>query len=157
MSGFIDWKKAVCVKCGYGFHHVLPSIVGDSEKSFKYWVLECMCGEVYEIEYNGSFDECTFLHLQPFEGGPRIYLKDFIIKTQREAITPSQRMDILERDKFRCQLCGATAKHGSRLEIDHKIPINKGGSNDPSNLWTLCFTCNRGKRDKLLKHNPQIN
>jgi 5-methylcytosine-specific restriction endonuclease McrA len=36
------------------------------------------------------------------------------------------------------------------LEIDHRIPRAKGGSDDPSNLWTLCFDCNRGKSDSDL-------
>ncbi len=70
---------------------------------------------------------------------------DMIIKNQREPLTPSQRFEIMSRDKFRCQLCGATAKHNARLEIDHKIPVKKGGTNDLDNLWTLCFNCNRSK------------
>lgn len=56
------------------------------------------------------------------------------------------RFAILKRDGFCCQLCGVTAQDGARLEVDHKHARSKGGANDPSNLWTLCFACNRGKR-----------
>lgn len=48
---------------------------------------------------------------------------------------------IFERDGYRCRRCGST----SRLEVDHVIPLARGGSNDPSNLQTLCFPCNRRK------------
>ena len=78
MQGVMDWRDAVCVNCGYFFSKILPSIVGDETDSYHMWILECTCGEAYEIEYKGSFDECVFLHLHPNEGGPRIYLRDFI-------------------------------------------------------------------------------
>jgi len=162
MKGWTNWKDATCVKCGFKFSEVLPFLVEGSEEYYHHWMLECICGQAYEIEYNGTYDECEFLHLKKAKGGPRIMLKDLIGKNalnlvsenddlKRELLKPTERMEILERDKFRCQLCGATAKNGSRLEIDHKIPISKGGTSELSNLWTLCFTCNRGKRDKILK------
>ena len=66
------------------------------------------------------------------------------------SISPAFRFEILERDGLRCQLCGATAKHRSRLEIDHKISKKDGGTNNKDNLWTLCFTCNRGKGSKSM-------
>jgi hypothetical protein len=37
----------------------------------------------------------------------------------------------------------------ARLEIEHIIPIAKGGSNDESNLWLACPICNRYKSDKI--------
>ena len=61
--------------------------------------------------------------------------------------TMSLRFAILKRDMYRCRLCGISAKDGEhvRLEVDHITPRARGGDNDPSNLWTLCFACNRGK------------
>ena len=69
-------------------------------------------------------------------------------KKQRAAMTPSLRHDILERDGFRCQHCGATAADGAKLHVDHIIPVAKGGKTEPSNLQTLCEECNLGKSDK---------
>jgi 5-methylcytosine-specific restriction endonuclease McrA len=61
------------------------------------------------------------------------------------------RFYIFKRDGYRCQICGRNAQeHGVVLEVDHRIPRAKGGSDDPANLWTLCFDCNRGKRDSDL-------
>lgn len=75
---------------------------------------------------------------------------DSIQQKPNFSITPKLRFEILERDGFRCQLCGATAQHRSRLEVDHKVPKKQGGSNEPDNLWTLCFSCNRGKGTKII-------
>lgn len=36
----------------------------------------------------------------------------------------------------------------ARLEIEHIIPLAKGGNNDESNLWLSCPICNRYKSDK---------
>jgi len=65
-------------------------------------------------------------------------------------VTLSRRYDVMKRDKFRCCICGRTVEDGVKLEVDHKFPKSKGGTNDPDNLWTLCFDCNRGKKAKLL-------
>jgi diadenosine tetraphosphate (Ap4A) HIT family hydrolase len=34
------------------------------------------------------------------------------------------------------------------LEVDHIVPRNKGGSDDLSNLQSLCYKCNAMKRDR---------
>lgn len=69
-------------------------------------------------------------------------------KRERQKMTLSLRYDILKRDHFRCQICGRTAVEGATLEVDHIVPISKGGKTAPDNLQTLCRDCNRGKRDK---------
>lgn len=69
---------------------------------------------------------------------------------KRKPIKPSVRFQILKRDGYRCQMCGATAKDGATLEIDHITPVSKGGGNDPDNLQVLCRDCNAGKSDQLL-------
>lgn len=51
------------------------------------------------------------------------------------------RVKILERDHYRCQECGFF-KH---LEVHHIIHRSQGGSNDPSNLITLCRRCHAKK------------
>lgn len=66
-------------------------------------------------------------------------------KTERSRITPSVRYRIMRRDNFRCCLCGRPAASGIELEVDHVIPISRGGSSDEENLQTLCRDCNRGK------------
>jgi 5-methylcytosine-specific restriction endonuclease McrA len=45
--------------------------------------------------------------------------------------------EIKRRDGFACRRCGAMY----RLEVDHIVPRRLGGSDDPSNLRTLCHDC----------------
>lgn len=54
------------------------------------------------------------------------------------------RLEIFERDDFRCQYCGKK-RTVSCLEVDHRIPVFRGGTDDPSNLATACKSCNRKK------------
>jgi 5-methylcytosine-specific restriction endonuclease McrA len=68
---------------------------------------------------------------------------------KRKSIKPSLRFEVLKRDDYRCQMCGVTAKDGATLEIDHIMPVSKGGSNDASNLQVLCRDCNAGKSNNL--------
>jgi uncharacterized protein YozE (UPF0346 family) len=68
-------------------------------------------------------------------------------RTVRSGITLSLRFAVFKRDSYRCQICGGSAADGLRLEVDHRTPVSKGGTNDNDNLCTLCFECNRGKRD----------
>lgn len=46
----------------------------------------------------------------------------------------------------RCHYCGAY--FGDAWTFDHASPINKGGTNDPSNLVVCCLSCNSRKQDK---------
>lgn len=66
-------------------------------------------------------------------------------KPKRRKIGLRTRFDVLKRDSYQCQICGATANDGCKLEVDHKTPKSRGGTDTMSNLWTLCFDCNRGK------------
>jgi len=61
-------------------------------------------------------------------------------------ISGSLRYNLLKQAKFRCELCGTPADQKA-LEVDHIIPRNKGGSDDPSNFQILCYSCNASKRD----------
>ena len=66
----------------------------------------------------------------------------------RDGISPKLRFEVLKRDKYVCQYCGACGPD-VELEIDHIIPVSRGGTDDIDNLKTACFRCNRGKGDKV--------
>ena len=67
-------------------------------------------------------------------------------RADRASLSIRKRFLLLKRDSYRCRLCGAA---GVRLEVDHVVPVARGGTNSPDHLQTLCFSCNRGKRDSL--------
>lgn len=70
---------------------------------------------------------------------------------QRALMTGKLRQHIKERDHFTCRACGlSTAQEPNLLlEIDHIIPVSKGGLTAEDNLQTLCWRCNRSKGSKI--------
>lgn len=71
--------------------------------------------------------------------------KDPRLKANRKRLPTRTRLQILNRDNFKCKFCGA-GPQTTNLEVDHIIPLTQNGTNDPSNLQTLCHECNVGKR-----------
>lgn len=64
---------------------------------------------------------------------------------------------VFERDKWTCCICGAkTPKHrrgtnyDNAPQIDHVIPMSKGGAHTPNNVQCLCRSCNLNKSDKIV-------
>jgi len=53
-------------------------------------------------------------------------------------------LKIGRRDGFCCTQCKS---HNNDLEIDHVVPISRGGKNNFENLQLLCSKCNRTKSD----------
>lgn len=74
------------------------------------------------------------------------------VKEQRTLMTKKLREYIKERDKYTCCSCGNSTniEPNLLLEIDHIIPVSKGGTTEEGNLQTLCWKCNRSKSDKIL-------
>jgi HNH endonuclease len=64
---------------------------------------------------------------------------------RRAPLPVSLRWRVLVRDGQRCVACGASARDGAKLEVDHIVPVCRGGGDEMSNLRTLCWACNRGK------------
>lgn len=59
-------------------------------------------------------------------------------------ISAKLKLQLLERDKHKCRLCGRSpAAHPRvKLTVDHIKPRSMGGKTIPSNLQTLCLQCN---------------
>lgn len=51
---------------------------------------------------------------------------------------------LLKQHVGRCAYCGST----ERIEADHRIPLDRGGSNEISNILPACRHCNRRKHCK---------
>ncbi|TFG98047.1 MAG: HIT domain-containing protein [Calditrichales bacterium] len=62
-------------------------------------------------------------------------------------ISGTIRYEVMKRAKFHCELCGIPADVKA-LEVDHILPRNHGGSDELSNLQSLCYSCNAMKRDR---------
>lgn len=78
--------------------------------------------------------------------------KAALAKEQRAMMTAKLRKFIKKRDNFTCCRCNNSVfkEPNLLLEIDHIIPIAKGGLTKVDNLQTLCWKCNRSKGAKLI-------
>jgi len=81
--------------------------------------------------------------------------RDHAKERQRSAMTPGLRYKVMQRDGFRCTLCGrSTEADGVKLEVDHIKPVSTGGLTEMDNLRTLCMECNRGKSASYTQYGP---
>jgi 5-methylcytosine-specific restriction enzyme A len=97
-------------------------------------------------------DEENHKHSKPLKAN-KIFepeLRSTIEDKPSRYIPLSMRVNVLNRDGYKCVFCGRNSKEVT-LEIDHIIPFSCGGSNKSDNLQTLCFDCNRGKGARELK------
>jgi HNH endonuclease len=97
----------------------------------------CKDNGLFEITFDRLF--LTAIHAEDTHG-------------TKTTITRKLRFEILKRDGYRCQICGAAATDNSnvRLQVDHKRAQSNNGTNHPDNLWTLCADCNIGKGNDAL-------
>ncbi len=66
------------------------------------------------------------------------YDPDAVIERELFDFTPEQKRQILERDGYRCVVCGRGPADGVDLQVDHIKPKDQGGENTIENGETLC-------------------
>jgi hypothetical protein len=61
---------------------------------------------------------------------------------------------LFHRDKARCQICKHDLTGLLRpqfdIHIDHMLPLEQSGTNDPTNFQLLCESCNTSKGKKII-------
>jgi hypothetical protein len=83
--------------------------------------------------------------------GTRVWLSE---RNARSAVSQATRRLVFDRDGSRCQVCGVgdgeeyPGEPGTkaRMTIGHRVPQERGGSDDPDNLRTECARCNEPLR-----------
>jgi 5-methylcytosine-specific restriction endonuclease McrA len=68
------------------------------------------------------------------------------IDTQKKRIKFS-RQNVLARDRFKCQYCGASGR-SAVLTFDHVKPRSRGGRTEWENIVMACQDCNAKKADR---------
>ena len=73
----------------------------------------------------------------------------------RKKVSEDKRFSVADRDEWRCVYCDRKVyddnRDGKSLNIDHRRPVSKGGSNRKRNLQATCARCNKEKGDKTHK------
>lgn len=73
--------------------------------------------------------------------GDKVSVRGFMVPAaMRKVIGTKLRADVLSAGA--CAACGGTEE----LQVEHDIPVARGGSCDRKNLQCLCGPCNRAKR-----------
>lgn len=66
------------------------------------------------------------------------YDPDYIQHKELYEFPPEIKEEIFRRDNYRCLVCNRGREDGVEIHADHKIPLDKGGTNTVENGQTLC-------------------
>lgn len=67
-------------------------------------------------------------------------------KAKRKRFSVKDRKEVYRKTEGHCYLCGEFVDFDS-FEVEHLIPVSKGGDNDFNNLFPACHCCNAIKHD----------
>ena len=87
---------------------------------------------------------------------PEFLKKDGVMK-RCEYIPQWLKDGVFYRDKGRCQICGRDLTRllnlDNTINYDHIIPLENGGTNDPTNFQITCENCNKSKGARNSEYN----
>jgi hypothetical protein len=89
-----------------------------------------------------------FGHICPVFSCGEIFTETKNIRNNSRTIPRDILIKVIRRDNQHCQICNEYVKE-SEIEIDHIIPISKGGETVINNLRVLCMKCNRKKTNSI--------
>ena len=109
-------------------------------------IKELHYGYIIFSEYPKETDRLLSLYIyEDSYCGKPVTLSNDEIQRVRSGLTAIKKQEIHERFNHKCVYCGELSE-----EIDHIVPISRGGTNDDNNLVAACMACNRSKSDKIL-------
>ncbi len=116
------------------------------------------CSKINGRKYEGksqifSSDDILFIISKGIDNKSGQFYKnrdvwDSICRVERGKVSNRMRFSIYKRDGYRCRMCGISDRFAN-LEVDHIIPISKGGKSTYDNLQTLCHRCNVQKGNSM--------
>ena len=68
---------------------------------------------------------------------------------RKRTLTNSIKIEVFKRDNYTCYECGAGRE--AKLHVHHIIPVARGGTDEMSNLITLCDSCNMAIGNRIYK------
>ena len=103
---------------------------------------------------NKAPGKCSGYYILNTDTGEKTDLKNIPIPekkkkkstVKRKSFSPNERKLIYKKTNGHCYLCGEFVDFES-FEVEHKVPLSKGGTNDLSNTFCACHCCNTIKHD----------
>lgn len=86
-------------------------------------------------------------YLQKIKVGIYRYAGEENLRNDLEDFTPALKKQILERDGYKCVICGMGKREGVELHVDHVKPKDLGGKATLENGQTLCSKHNFLKKN----------
>lgn len=103
---------------------------------------------------NRCSDMISKQHKKAANRARKQYLRALRHGVNAEIINP---LEILERDGWRCQICGVSTPksrrgtlHRNAPEVDHIVPLSRGGEHRRNNLQCACRACNGKKSNRMV-------
>jgi group II intron reverse transcriptase/maturase len=84
----------------------------------------------------------------PFDGDHIYWSK----RNSKYGVFSTRQQNLLERQFYKCTMCGRTFETFDQLEVDHVIPKQKGGKDEYSNLQILHRECHVNKTRNDVYH-----
>jgi len=105
--------------------------------------------------YRGACKKCMAVNTKKhYDKNPQAVMdRASKYKEQKEAAggycseTDARKIRFTQNDL--CAYCGEKLNRGG--ELDHKVPVSRGGNNWPDNMAWACITCNRDKHSKTVE------
>jgi len=123
------------------------------------------------LQFKGDTEVLKYSNQVAHSAGGKVFRIPLVMKLLKiirmiyKNKVPFSKRNVRVRDGFACMYCGASDK--IRLEIDHIIPVSRGGKSTFENCVASCKACNHKKSNRtpteakmyLRKqpHNPTIS
>jgi len=107
--------------------------------------MQAKSGKIYREKHHIFSNDELLKAYNDWKNKPNYKKYETTAGFERRELNRDLRFAVLKRDNYRCCICGRNAKDGVKLEIDHIVPVSKGGKTVITNLQTLCQDCNQGK------------
>lgn len=148
----VRWALSKLTRRQKLFLRAFVQVVEESENPT--WIEICdRAGVVSEQSYVSKLVQLGLLLDRPHGGilaNPVLTVEMIGLEEEVRKISNSLRFEVFQRDKHSCQYCGRRPPE-VELEVDHLVPVARGGTDVFENLMTSCRECNSGKSAKLIE------
>ena len=148
----------------------LPKLNGGNQ-TFSYVILKSFnlrkCNKCNEIKNSDLFEQIGWCKSCKKESRSKYWKKYYeknrqliLDRTERRSrlvghLTEAELIILMERDNYQCQHCGMTNdehlnEFGTRLHVDHIMPVAHGGKTSLYNTQLLCLMCNCKKGSRFI-------